>query len=99
MESRIYKGTEVKFLIELECEGFDITRDDFNVEIVRGSVSQLIEKADMPHDDDGYYLCFDTADFGTGVICAIITAFVPDTDFADGFRTEKLKVELTTSYL
>ena len=99
MESRIYKGTEVKFLIELECEGFDITRDDFNVEVVRGSTSQVLQKADMPHDDDGYYLCFDTADFGTGVINAIITAYVPDTDFADGFRTEKVKDELITNYL
>ena len=53
----------------------------------------------MPQDEEGYYLCFDTADFGTGQIFAIITAYVPDTDFADGFRTEKLKVELTTSYL
>ena len=99
METKTYKGTELKFLVELECEGFDITRDDFNIEVVRGSTSQLIEKANMPHDDDGYYLCFDTADFGTGVINAVITAYVPDPDFADGFRTEKLKVELTTSYL
>lgn len=99
METKTYKGTELKFLVELECEGFDITRDDFNIEVVRGSVSQVIQKAEMPHDEEGYYLCFDTADFGTGVINAIITAYVPDTDFADGIRTEKLKVELTTSYL
>lgn len=99
MEAKTYKGTKLKFLVELESEGFDIERDDFNIEVVRGSTSQVIQKADMPHDEEGYYLCFDTADFATGVINVIITAYVPDTDFADGFRTEKLKVELATSYL
>ena len=39
MDTKTYKGTKLKFLVELECEGFDITRDDFNIEVVRGSTS------------------------------------------------------------
>jgi hypothetical protein len=44
-------------------------------------------------DDDNYKLILETADalrIGRGRINAEITAYIPDNDFSDGLRTEKL---------
>ena len=42
-----------------------------------------------------YYLCVDTAEFGTGNITVIVHAYVPDTDFDGGIRDEYDKFTLT----
>jgi hypothetical protein len=44
-------------------------------------------------DEDNYLLCVETPDalrIGRGKINAEITAYIPDSDFSDGLRTEKL---------
>lgn len=32
-----YKGSEIKFKLELEAEGFDMDRDDFKIDVVSGN--------------------------------------------------------------
>ena len=44
--------------------------------------------------DDNFYVCFDSAEFGGGMIQAVITAYVPDAAFPDGFRTEVYAMDL-----
>lgn len=71
--------------------------DDFTVTIKRGSKQKVFAKADLARDgEDNFYVCFDSAEFGTGVIQAIVTAYVPDTDFPDGLRTEVYMMDLLT---
>ena len=52
------------------------------------------------HTDEGtekyrYYLCFDTSIFNRGPVVCIVRAYVPDTDFPDGLRTEIDQFEIT----
>ena len=88
-------GTELKFLIEIEAGGFSMVNDDFTVTIKRGTKQKVFAKADLARDaEDKFYVCFDSAEFGTGMIQAVITAYVPDTDFPDGLRTEVYLIDL-----
>ena len=90
-----YIGTELKFIIEITADGFSMVDDNFTVLLKRGGVSRLFEKGDLIQDDeDNFYVCFDSTDFGKGLITAVVTAYVPDEDFDDGFRTEVQKFDL-----
>lgn len=100
IEDSAFFGTECKFLVEIVSPGFDMARDEFEVALTRGGTKVLFQKSDMIEEtytvtEDGqevekknYYLCFDTMDFGNGVITATIIAHVPDADFQDGIRDE-----------
>lgn len=90
-----FVGTELKFIVDIAASGFSMVDDDFTVTLRRGSTQHIFEKNELVRDeDDNFYVCFDSAEFGKGVIDAIITAYVPDTDFDDGFRTEVYKFKL-----
>lgn len=98
MQEQVFVGTKLKFAITISSPGFDINEDDFTVDIRRGSKSIHFEKDDLVVDEhDQYYVCFDTAELGSGLIEAIITAFVPDDDFDDGIRTEVVKLTLLSA--
>ena len=91
----VYIGTKLKYLIEIGSAGFAMERDRFTVDILRGQNSMHFEKFDMEMDDQGnWYVCFDTLALGTGKITAKVTAYVPDTDFEGGIRTEVTKIDL-----
>ena len=92
---RAFIGTELKFLITIEAGGFSMVDDDFTVTIKRGSKQRVFAKKDLARDnEDNFYVCFDSAEFGSGVIQAIITAYIPDLGFPDGFRTEVFAMDL-----
>lgn len=102
----IYIGTDLKFLITIEAANFDMETDDFTVDIVRGLNRLHFDKSDLVVEEYTetvnneevtklhYYVCFDSAELGVGVVYAIVTAYVPDDDFDDGLRTEVYKIEL-----
>lgn len=95
ISDKIFVGTELKFKIDIEAEGFSMENDDFNVVIQRRNVKKTFQKSDLVNDGEGnYYVCFDTAEFGVGTISAVVTAYVPDTDFPDGLRTEVYAMDL-----
>ena len=94
MNSGIYVGTELKYKVTISASGFDQDADDWNVKIIRGKTSRTFDKSECVHGADGWYVCFDTAEFGSGSYAAIVTAFVPDGDFPDGYRTEVKKFDL-----
>ena len=85
---RPFLGTDLKFIIEIESPGFDITRDDFEVLLEGGEGSVLLRKEDIVRDDNNWYICFSTKDLGAGLVYATVTAHVPDDDFEDGIRDE-----------
>lgn len=91
----IFIGTKLKFIIEIGAMGFSMEDDRFCVDITRGPNTIHFEKVDMETDDMGnWYVCFDSLALGTGKVTAKITAFVPDSDYADGYRTEVQKIDL-----
>lgn len=98
MEDKVYLGTKLKYAVSLSSPGFDLQRDEFSVDIIRGPKRIHFEKEDLVVDENGkYYVCFDTMELGGGIIEAIITAFVPDEDFDDGIRTEVAKLRLLSA--
>ena len=91
----IYVGTDLKFAITIQCEGFDMLQDNFRIELKNGKRKLVIEKKDIVYDDDEdtWYLCFCSSDLGPGNITMVVYAEVPDVDFA-GERTEVYKCTL-----
>lgn len=94
MNSGIYVGTKLKYKVTITASGFDQDADDWNVRINRGKTSRTFSKSECIRGADGWYVCFDTTEFGPGAYTAVVTAFVPDGDFQDGFRTEVKKFDL-----
>ena len=93
IQDRAYIGTEMKFKVEITAAGFSMVDDDFTITLKRGTVTKTFEKSELVYNQDGFFLCFDTSEFGTGVVTAIIRAEVPDNDFEDGYRTEVYKMD------
>ncbi len=89
-----FVGTELKYLVNIESEGFSLVDDIFEIILKRGSVVMTFTKDDLVFRDGNYYLCFDSEPFGAGTVSAVARAYVPDADFHDGKRTEVLRVDL-----
>lgn len=89
-------GTEFKLNVHLEpLDGLHMSDYDFEVALyVYTNRKVVFQKSKLKKvDDDNYLLMVETADalrIGRGRINAEITAYIPDSDFSDGFRTEKL---------
>lgn len=103
MKDKTFYGSEKKERIEIVGEGFSMVTDDFDIILRRGRVEKTFHKSDLIHnvvtvagqEQHEFYLCFDTTDFGPGALTCIVKAYVPDSDFPDGFRTEIDKFPLT----
>lgn len=92
---RIWVGTELKFRLDIKAEGFSMVDDNFAVAIVRGDKKKILRKEDLVCDEnDDYYVCFDTEEFGPGLVQAVIVAYIPDDDYDDGFREEVYQIDL-----
>lgn len=89
----IYQGTKLKFLLDIQSEGFSMVDNDFKVTIKNATKKEMtIDKSEMiVTDEDKFLFTVDTAVFGTGEYYIKTTAYVPDDDFEDGFRTEVQK--------
>ena len=84
-----YIGTDLKFLVEPSAAGFVKTRDEFEVVITRGSVEKKFYKSELAVDEqDNYYVCFSSEEFGAGQYYITIITHTPDEDFDDGFRED-----------
>ena len=93
--NQTYVGTELKFAFTIAASGFDMEEDNFQIQLKGAKKSLLIPKEDCFTDDnDQWYFTFDSSKLGTGMVNAIFTAFVPDDDFEDGYRTEVTKIDL-----
>ena len=85
---KIYRGTEIKFKIELESGGFDMLRDDFDLEVVSGSSRVKLSKDDLYEEDGVYYGYVNTDELQTGQVKVIATAYVTDKGASGGVRQE-----------
>lgn len=90
-DSRIFLGTELKLNIHIEPIGDLTMKDyDFNVDVFCSSrqVVNIKKEEAIYVDDTNYIILIDTNDIGIGNVKCKITAYIPDQDFEDGFRTE-----------
>ena len=88
-------GTEVKFAVTLEAEGFSMAEDNFTLMVMKGrNVVKEIAKEDLVVENDTYILCIDTNEIGVGNFDIAVNAQVPDGHFGDGYRTEIQRVQL-----
>lgn len=85
---KIYKGTELKFKVELESGGFDMYRDDFELEVVSGGTSVRLVKEELQEEEGSYYGYVETEDLDTGIVKVIAKAYVPDKGASGGVRQE-----------
>ena len=89
-------GTEFKLNVHLDpLDGFHMSNYNFEVALyVYTNRKVVFPKSKLKKvDDDNYLLMVETTDalrIGRGRINAEITAYIPDNDFSDGLRTEKL---------
>ena len=97
MRYQYYVGTELKFVLTIEAEGFDMNRDEFDVTIIGsdGKEYQCTED-DVKNVDGVWYLLLDTNNFANGLLRMVVSAYVPDSIFPDGTRKEVTIVNLCT---
>lgn len=95
MMTTTFLGTELKLNIHIDPIG-DMTMDeyDFDVELYCSTKKVLsFKKPELKRSDsNNYIVTFDTKDVGLGELKCNIVAHIPDSDFADGLRTEVVKV-------
>ncbi|MGM9862704.1 MAG: hypothetical protein ACI305_00365 [Lepagella sp.] len=90
-------GSEIKFNIKLTMPN-DLTMEkvEFSATFfTRPGDGVTIDKQAMTKCDDGSYNCvLDTAAFrGIGLIYCDVEVRLPDNDCADGYRTERVRVQ------
>lgn len=89
-------GTEFKLNLHLDpIDGLHMSGYDFECALyIYTNRKVVIPKSRMKKVDDDNYLVIveqvDAVKIGKGRINAEITAYIPDSDFSDGLRTEKL---------
>ena len=96
-EKKIYQGTELKFQLDIESVGFSMINDDFKVVVKNKNTQQsvVILKSDMIiTQEEKFLFTIDTSVLGIGTYIITTTAYVPDEDFKDGYRTEVQKQTL-----
>lgn len=93
-EDYAYLGTKLKYLVNITAPGFSMADDQFEITVSRGTKKKVFDKNALVLRNGNYYLCFDSAELGTGEVTATVKAYVPDADFPDRFRTEVFKVNL-----
>lgn len=88
--NKYYLGSEKKLAITINCQGFNMDTDPWQVTITNGS-KQIVCTRTQNSAVDGnnqWYLLIDTTKLGVGKPKAVIEIEVPDTDFEDEYRHE-----------
>lgn len=90
MEQNWYNGSDLKFLVEITGDGFDMDENDWGVTVVvDGKALKRYAKEDCVKVDDSWYVCISKdvmKKFGT--VSLVADAGIPDNDFDDGIRHE-----------
>ena len=92
----IYKGTELKFKVELTATGFSMADDEFEVEVKSGKTSVVLDKEDLILNSGNYYGIVSTDNLAPGEVKFVCTAHIPDSDASDGVRNEVAVYNLCT---
>lgn len=87
------KDTKFKVNINMPpIDGYHLVDIDWECLVFTESVYKtiIVKKSDAIRvDDDNYKITIDSALIGAGRYYVTLTAYIPDTDFLDGLRTER----------
>lgn len=94
-----YRGTEIKFHVELACSGFDMDTDDWDLKMSCGKKTVTIEKRgeyaegdELPEglavEDGEWYVYIDTSQMPEGLLKVVAKAYVVDKNASGGIREE-----------
>ena len=100
--NKCYLGTELKLNLSIDPIGSaHMSTYDFVVDVFCNPMKSIrIEKSKANKvDDDNYILCVDSNAIGKGKVKVKVTAHIPDTDFADSYRTEVIVVDTGISII
>ena len=93
----VIRGTDIKFNLNiLPISGISMSSYDFSVVAYAKGTNQritIIKDSCAMEDDDNYIVPVDTTSLGLGELLLDVYAFIPDTDFDDGIRTEICRIE------
>lgn len=91
-----YAGSRLKWAVNMTCEGFSMDDDDWKIVVTRGNNTVEYTKDNSIKDEteDQWYITVDTLALGAGQCYITFVAYVPDSDFPDGIRTEIQEYEL-----
>lgn len=92
----VYRDTELKLKVGIEPMGdLHMSQYDFEIEaycndksVVKASKKGEVLTNLVTLDDDNYIALIDTSVTGVGKLKCRVVAYIPDTDFSDGLRTE-----------
>jgi restriction endonuclease len=90
MARRVFRGTGLKFRLNIEADGFNMNEDDFEIKVYTKSDHVIsIPKNDMQVDDEGNYsFVIDSDKLECGQLVMETIAYILDDDFPDGTRKE-----------
>ena len=101
----IYLNSEFKPYVKLDPVG-DLTMDDYDFTVefycfpnrkLKITKSELIRKEEA--GEVVYVACVNSKDIGTGELKCDVTRHIPDADFPDGMRTERITFNYNVSIL
>ena len=91
-KNKPFAGTDLKYLLEIEAEGFSMQDNDFKIVIHTNRGNKEIKKEDMRlTEDEEFIFTVNTKELGAGEYILETIAYVPDDDFDSGIRTEVQK--------
>ena len=87
-KERVWLGTMLKFLVEIEAEGFDMDENSFEIKFIGGSGSVVFTKSDLVCEEGEWYVTLDTSLVGSGMVTAITKVDILDDACPGGIRHE-----------
>lgn len=96
MKEKIVEGTKKKLALRIDpIGGHTLSSYDFAVEYFTSAmrVVKLTKEECLKRDDNTYIIRVDTALTGTGMLKVRVVAYIPDSDFIEGVRTEVYDIE------
>lgn len=102
LNADIYLGSEFKAYIKLDpVASMNMDDYDFYAEYYCNPNRKIkIEKKDMIRKSENeYWACLNSSDLGTGTLKCNVVRFVPDADFDDSLRTDRVTFDFEVRIL
>lgn len=104
MNNKVNIGSEIKLKLEVEPIGtLHLAQYSYTIEAYTTSNKSITISSSnikVPSSTSDYILILiDTTDLGVGLLHLKMTAQIPDSDFADGYRTEICKINTGISII
>lgn len=96
MKDSSFVNSDLKVLLDIDSDGFNIDEDDWTCVVRNGKRTLTADKHtnSVRHDDGKWFILVYTSQLGSGQYEMIVDIDVPDTDFPTGLRHETYKINI-----